>query len=127
MDTSSQLNVLQAVAKIWPVKTEVCSGLGVYTMWARDNLHSVATVAGQANGFVRVPVIQWATLRMLGDRLHVPTVIFFGHHDGTIEYATWPVHSGLKYQTILDTAYPGGVVSIPRSEFKIVERKRRET
>lgn len=121
--------VLAQVTNIWALVPTKAMG-GVSFMWRRGNLHSIATTAynpGWSMPCYAVPMVQWAMLRMLSDRFHVPSSVYIQGEGETVLYATWPVHSGLMYETEEDSKL-GGLVCVPHNEFKVVERpKPKET
>jgi hypothetical protein len=98
---------------------------GVHLMWRRGELHSVAAVAfnpGWEDPAYAVPMLQWSFMRMTSDRFNIPSSAYIEGDPGSVYCANWPVQSGLGYRCEEDSKL-GGLVVIPRTEFKLVEKK----
>lgn len=115
----SALKVANTVWGLTPTKA-----MGITLMWRLDKLHSVACVGISETRSVDVPVATWCMLRMIGERMLVPTSVYVeGVKDDEAWFCNWPVTSGMKYTTVMDEQF-GGLIKIPKTEFKRVETKK---
>lgn len=117
-------DVLARQQPIWALHDTAIAG-GVHLMWLRGKLHSVAVAAfnpGWEDPTYAVPMLHWAMLRMIGDRFHIPSSAYIAGEGESVFCANWPVQSAVGYSCVEDSKL-GGLIAIPRTEFKLVERK----
>jgi len=115
----SALRVANTTWGLTPTKTAGC-----HLMWKLGKLHSVACVGFSETRSVDVPVVTWCMLRMIGERMLVPSSVYVaGAKDDEAWFCSWPVQSGMKYPVVMDEKF-GGLIKIPKSEFKRVETKK---
>ncbi len=122
MSTASE--VLKLQEGIWGLtNTKLVSG--IHCMYRRAELHSFAVVAynpGWKDPSYAIPMVQFAMMRMFGDRFHKPTSAYIEGEGGVVHCANWPVQSGMLY-TVAEDEKLGGLVCVPHAEFKLVEKR----
>lgn len=110
--------LMELVGKIWPIKF---TGAGnIRFAWRHDKLHSLACYGQLDRHRVTVDVLSWWQVRSASVEFMAPSSVYALDGEDVL-FASWPVHSGLKYPLIADAL--GALVAIPKSEFKKVERK----
>jgi len=117
------LTVLAPVTEVWGLEVAPVAD-GIAAMFRRGKLHSFAVVGQSNEGFVTVPIVRWATLRMVADRAKVASAVYVpaGDEGKDLWYVSFPPSSGLDYASVRDPVH-GCVVSIPKSGFAVVKKK----
>jgi hypothetical protein len=118
--STSDLTEIVALTEIWGLQIHAAD-IGIAAMFKGGNLHSFGAVGKSNDAHVLVTFYVWAQLRFLSDRAKVASAIYVRAGE-KLFYVNFPPMSGLDYRIVWDAVH-GVCVQIPKTEFKLIERK----